>query len=152
MSLCQITRRRLLTCEAASRASPRGAILAAVPLGVFAEGAHVPGALDTAENHRYASCARASSAVPGGTEQHIGQLFDGRRLPGVEGPQPRGAIRHSPVTERPTTSANYGAFTPLPDPLLRPVQCGHTPLRRSRRRGDGERCRGGGRHRAVSLV
>ncbi len=58
------------------RASPRGPSWPPSPRRPR-RGAHVPGALDTIENHRYASGARASSAVPGGTEQHIGQLLDG---------------------------------------------------------------------------
>jgi hypothetical protein len=81
MPLCPITRRRLLTCEAAS-ARPRAGILAAVPLGVFAEGAHVPGAHDEADTREDTSRARASSGVFARTEQHVGQLFDGTPSPG----------------------------------------------------------------------
>ncbi len=85
MPVCPITRRRLLTCEAASRASPRGAILAAVPLGVFAEGAHVPGAHDEADTRADVSCARASFGVFAETEQHVGQLLDGAASCGRRG-------------------------------------------------------------------
>ncbi len=69
----------------ASRASPRGAILAPSPRRLR-RGAHVPGALDEAENYRSASCARASSGVFAGTEQHVGQLFDGVPSRGGWGP------------------------------------------------------------------
>ena len=71
------TRRRLLTCEGPPRASPRAGHLGPVPLGVFAEGAHVPGALDEADTRGYASCARASSGVFARTEQHVGQFTEG---------------------------------------------------------------------------
>ncbi len=64
----------------ASRASPRGAILAPSPR-CPRRGAHVPGARDGAETRGYASCARASSGVFARTEQHVGQLFDGTPFP-----------------------------------------------------------------------
>jgi hypothetical protein len=51
--------------------------LAAVPLGVFAEGAHVPGALDKADTRDYASCARARAGGFARTEQHVGQFWKG---------------------------------------------------------------------------
>ena len=70
------TRRRLLTCEAASRASPRGAFWPPSPRRPR-RGAHVPGAHDEADTRVDASCARASSGVFARTEQHVGQLFDG---------------------------------------------------------------------------
>ena len=76
MTLCLITRRRLLTCEGPPRASPRAGHLGPVPPGVFDRGAHVPGALDEASTPGYASCARDSSGVFARTEQHVGQLLD----------------------------------------------------------------------------
>jgi hypothetical protein len=51
--------------------------LAAVPLGVFAEGAHVPGAHNQASTYENVSCARAGSSVFAGTEQHVGQFNEG---------------------------------------------------------------------------
>ena len=58
------------------RASPRGPSWPPSPRRPR-RGAHVPGAHDEADTREDGSCARASSGVFAGTEQHVGQFSDG---------------------------------------------------------------------------
>jgi hypothetical protein len=78
---------------------PARGILAAVPLGVFAEGAHVPGARDEAYTREDASRARASSGVFARTEQHVGQFFEGASSRNVRTPEHSGAAAPSAAAD-----------------------------------------------------